>query len=119
MGIPQELADYAVLTGSTVGMSPLKALLWNFLAGTSVVLGVVIINAMDVDDSAVGLLLAFGGGVYVYLAAAECMPKVHQLKLSVKGNLSCLLSFAVGAVLIGLILLDHKHCVPGGGEHAH
>mmetsp|Transcript_52787 Transcript_52787/g.147028 ORF Transcript_52787/g.147028 Transcript_52787/m.147028 type:complete len:483 (+) Transcript_52787:90-1538(+) len=123
--MPQELADYAILTGTTVGMTPVQALILNFVAGLSVILGTVIINASDIDNSVVGLLLAFGGGTYVYLAAVECMPKVHQLKLPLQGRLSCLLSFVVGAILIGLILLDHKHCVPeaadgsGGGGHAH
>jgi len=123
--MPQELADYAILTGTTAGMSMVQALILNFVTGMSVLLGTVIINASEMDDSAVGLLLAFGGGTYVYLAAVECMPKVHQMKVTLQGKLSCLLSFVVGAILIGLILLDHKHCVPeaadgsGGDGHAH
>eukprot|EP00747_Dinoflagellata_sp_TGD_P135081 gnl/TRDRNA2_/TRDRNA2_175417_c5_seq2.p1 gnl/TRDRNA2_/TRDRNA2_175417_c5~~gnl/TRDRNA2_/TRDRNA2_175417_c5_seq2.p1 ORF type:complete len:335 (-),score=67.16 gnl/TRDRNA2_/TRDRNA2_175417_c5_seq2:525-1421(-) len=119
--LPQELADYAVLTGKGVEMTTVQALLINFLTGLSVVLGVIIINASEVDTAAVGLLLSFGGGVYVYIAAVECMPKVHELKLSARTNLLCLLAFTLGAVLIGLILLDHEHCVPddGSGGHAH
>ena len=31
--LPQELADYAVLVGGEVGMSPVRALLANFLVG--------------------------------------------------------------------------------------
>ena len=30
-----------------------------------------------------------------------------------------LASFVLGAVLIGLVLINHEHCVPGGGAHAH
>jgi len=123
---PQELADYAILT-QEAGLKPVIALALNFLAGMSVILGVVIINASDVENSSVGLLLAFGGGTYVYLAASECMPKLYSLQLSAKTNLLCLISFIVGATLIGLILLDHEHCVPdtgsagegGGGGHGH
>jgi len=114
--LPQELADYAILTGAAVKMRPLHALLLNFVAGLSVILGTVVVNASDLDDGVVGLLLALGGGTYVYLAAVECMPKVHQLKLALTGNFLCLFSFVVGAVLIGLILLDHKHCVPDGSD---
>lgn len=115
--LPQELADYAILTGSDVGFTPAAALLWNFLTGLSVVLGTIIVNAAPVSDAVIGLLLAFGGGVYVYLAAVVCMPKLHQLKLSLKENLLGLLAFVLGTVLIGLILLDHKHC--GGDGHDH
>merc|ERR1719464_985838 len=110
--IPQELADYAILTGKSVGMRPPKALFLNFLSGLSVILGVIIVNGSDLKDKDIGLILAFGAGVYVYLGAVECMPKAHQLGLSAKMKLACLLAFIVGAVLIGLILLDHEHCVP-------
>merc|ERR1719336_1462582 len=117
--IPQELADYGVLTGSGVGMSPPIALLTNFLSGLSVLIGVIIINAFDVNDVAVGLLLAFGGGVYMYIAACECVPKIYELKLSAQLQSLCLLAFIIGAVLIGLILLDHEHCAPEGHAHGH
>jgi len=117
--LPQELADYAILTGKSVGLSPKIALLCNFLSGLSVMLGCLIINLADVSNSAVGLLLAFGGGVYVYIAAVECMPRVHRLQLSPKNNGLCLLAFVVGTVIIGLILLDHEHCAPGGHAHGH
>jgi len=114
--VPQELADYAILTGSTVQLKPWKALVFNFLSGLSVVIGVLIINAAEVGNSATGLLLAFGGGVYIYIAAAECMPKVHSLNLPAKTHLACTFCFVIGAVLIGLILLDHEHCTAGGGH---
>jgi len=116
--LPQEMADYAVLTGSSVGLSPPKALLFNFLSGLSVVLGVIIVNMSDVGDSAIGLLLGFGGGTYLYVAAAECLPKVHRLQLPARTHIACLFAFLVGATAIGLILLGHEHCVPDGG-HAH
>mmetsp|Transcript_82543 Transcript_82543/g.191795 ORF Transcript_82543/g.191795 Transcript_82543/m.191795 type:complete len:465 (+) Transcript_82543:57-1451(+) len=118
--VPQELADYAILTGSTVQLKPWKALVFNFLSGLSVVIGVLIINAAEVGNPETGLLLAFGGGVYLYVAAAECMPKVHKLNLPAKTHLLCTFFFVLGAVLIGLILLDHEHCVPEGGDgHGH
>jgi len=123
--LPQELADYAILTSPGVGLTPVKALLLNFLAGLSVILGVIIINVIDLPDSTVGLFLAFGGGTYVYLAAVECMPKVHNPKLPAGVRMLCLLVFIFGTVLIGLILLDHEHCVPdtdepkAAGGHAH
>uniref|UniRef100_A0A7S2P8A9 Uncharacterized protein n=1 Tax=Zooxanthella nutricula TaxID=1333877 RepID=A0A7S2P8A9_9DINO len=108
--LPQGLADYAILTGSLVRMSASWALLLNFLSGLPVIIGVLVMNLSDVADSAVGLLLAFGGGVYLYIAAVECMPKIHRLQLSVQTNGLCLLSFFLGALIIGLILLDHEHC---------
>eukprot|EP00747_Dinoflagellata_sp_TGD_P140365 gnl/TRDRNA2_/TRDRNA2_176001_c0_seq2.p1 gnl/TRDRNA2_/TRDRNA2_176001_c0~~gnl/TRDRNA2_/TRDRNA2_176001_c0_seq2.p1 ORF type:complete len:494 (+),score=92.28 gnl/TRDRNA2_/TRDRNA2_176001_c0_seq2:134-1483(+) len=116
--IPQEVADYAVLT-SMCGLRPAVALVINFLSGLSVVLGTLIINTSDIDNAGVGLLLAFGGGVYLYIAAVECMPRVHNLKLPARLYLVCLFAWLLGAILIGLILLDHEHCVPDDGSGAH
>jgi len=67
--IPQELADYVLLTGPSLLLSPLKALACNFVSGLGVVLGTIIIFATEVDDAATGLLLAFGGGVYLHIGA--------------------------------------------------
>lgn len=82
--LPQELADYAILTGSAVGFTPTQALIYNFVTGLSVVLGVIIINIVPVSDATIGLMLAFGGGVYVYLASVVCMPQVAKLLTSVQ-----------------------------------
>jgi len=114
---PQELADYAILTGSDVGFSPLKALVLNFGTGLSVLLGVLIVQFADVSDAIIGLLLAFGGGTYLYLASVICMPKLQALNLSAGQNLMGLLAFVLGCVLIGLVLLDHQHCSAHGHSH--
>jgi len=110
--IPQEIADYVILTGPRVGVSPLIALVSNFISGLGVLLGTVIVLGADVGDDVVGLLLAFGGGVYIHIGAVECMPKMYAEKLSPLMRVACVASFIFGAVLIGLVLLDHEHCVP-------
>jgi len=116
--LPQELADYAILTGGDVGFTPAAALAWNFGTGLSVLLGALIVQFAEISDSTIGLLLAFGGGTYVYLAATVCMPKISLLKTS-RENIAGLLAFVIGTVLIGLILLDHKHCAAHGHGHGH
>jgi len=110
--LPQEIADYAILTSSQVALHPLKALVANFISGLSVILGAIIIITTEVQDDGIGLLLAFGGGAYLHVAAVDCMPKIYNKNLSLSGRLSCLVAFMIGAILIGLILLDHEHCVP-------
>eukprot|EP00928_Gymnodinium_smaydae_P096979 TRINITY_DN8679_c0_g2_i2.p1 TRINITY_DN8679_c0_g2~~TRINITY_DN8679_c0_g2_i2.p1 ORF type:complete len:471 (-),score=77.04 TRINITY_DN8679_c0_g2_i2:555-1766(-) len=117
--IAQEISDYFVLTGSIAKMRPALALMLNFVSGMGVLLGAIIILAIPVSDAAVGLLLAFGGGVYVHIAATECMPRVYNPQLSGLARLCSLGMFIFGAVAIGLVLLDHKHCVPEGSEGAH
>jgi zinc transporter ZupT len=110
--LAQELADYMVLTGKECRLHPAVALAINFLSGTGVLLGVIIVCASDVGNGDIGLLLAFGGGTYLYIAFVECMPKIqsHEVSSLVRG---CAISlFILGAIAIGLVLLDHEHCVP-------
>jgi zinc transporter ZupT len=123
--LPQEISDYVILTGPGINLSPLMALVWNFLSGLSVILGAIIVNSGDVSQSDIGLLLAFGGGLYLHIAATECMPRIYKEGLSLNVRVASMSAFVLGAVLIGLVLLDHEHCVPasaeggGGGGHHH
>lgn len=115
--LPQELSDYLILTGPQVGLSTLSALIINFCTGLSVILGAVIVLAVDVSSSATGMLLAFGGGIYVQIGCVECMPKMVNSALTPTQKATCVLAFIFGAVLIGLVLLDHEHCIAEGGGH--
>mmetsp|Transcript_63814 Transcript_63814/g.142352 ORF Transcript_63814/g.142352 Transcript_63814/m.142352 type:complete len:95 (+) Transcript_63814:1346-1630(+) len=72
------------------------------------------------SDYLVGMLLAFGGGVYVQIGAAECMPKVYESVQNLQERALCLGTFCLGALAIGLVLLDHQHCsAEGAAGHAH
>jgi len=113
--LAQEVSDYMVLT-TAGGLKPFTALAFNFVSGWSVVLGVIIILAKDVSDLDQGVMLAFGGGVYLQIGATECMSRVHQHASHPKLLFTALLAFACGAIAIGLVLLDHEHC--GGDAHA-
>lgn len=128
--LPQEIADYMILTGPDVALSPIKALACNFVAGLTVILGTIIVMSSEIENRDIGLLLAFGGGTYLHIAATECMPRVYDQNLKLSVRLACMFAFLVGAILIGLVLLDHEHCVPpappgapapapGGHAHGH
>jgi zinc transporter ZupT len=110
--IAQELSDYVVLTGKDCRLKPLVALALNFLSGTGVLLGVIIVLANEVGNGDIGLLLAFGGGTYLYIAFVECMPKLMSDGVSALTRALAIFMFMIGAIAIGLVLLDHEHCVP-------
>eukprot|EP00553_Chaetoceros_curvisetus_P007054 CAMPEP_0204631856 /NCGR_PEP_ID=MMETSP0717-20131115/23654_1 /ASSEMBLY_ACC=CAM_ASM_000666 /TAXON_ID=230516 /ORGANISM="Chaetoceros curvisetus" /LENGTH=99 /DNA_ID=CAMNT_0051649543 /DNA_START=41 /DNA_END=340 /DNA_ORIENTATION=- len=97
----------------------MTALAINFATGLSVILGAVIVIAADVSSVTIGLLLAFGGGVYLQIGCVECMPKMVNPALSPARKGVCILMFIIGAVLIGLVLLDHEHCIADGHDHGH
>lgn len=107
--IAQEVADFFLLT-KHAGLSVIKALILNFSSGLSVVLGGLLILAIDVGDMTIGIILSFSGGVYMYIAASECIPRVDLVVKTTKDRLYSILFFLLGAIPIGLTLLKHDHC---------
>ena len=123
--LAQELGDFFLLTDPAQGnLSIKKALALNAVSGLSILIGAVIVLAQEtVDSKATGMLLAFGGGVYIQVAAGECMPRMYSLAKTPCLRLVSLLVLVIGATAIALVLLDHEHCVPAaaaaaGGAHA-
>jgi zinc transporter ZupT len=111
--IAQEVADYFMLT-RFCNIPPVKALCLNFINGLSVLLGAVMIVAIeDMTDVAIGSILAVSSGVYFYISVAECFPRARQAHKTWRDKQISLLSFACGAVPIGLVLLNHGHCEAG------
>merc|ERR1712216_392922 len=118
--IAQEISDYVVLTDPEQGrLQPWMALSLNFLSGLSVILGVLVILAQDMSNLDVGMILAFGGGVYLQIGAGECMPRVYQSAKTIPLRCLGVFAFFLGALAIGLVLLDHLHCTAGGGHDGH
>mmetsp|Transcript_37631 Transcript_37631/g.44864 ORF Transcript_37631/g.44864 Transcript_37631/m.44864 type:complete len:440 (-) Transcript_37631:278-1597(-) len=107
--VAQEVADFFLLT-KHAGLSVGRALLLNFAAGLSVVVGGLMILGLNINDMAIGVILAFSGGVYTYIAASECLPRVDSVVTNGKDRLYSILFFLLGAIPIGLTLLNHEHC---------
>jgi zinc transporter ZupT len=118
--IAQEISDFVVLTDPKQGaLKPFTALGFNFVSGLSVLLGVIVILSAELSNLDTGMILAYGGGIYLQIAASECMPKIYNAATSVQLRLIGFFAFFVGALAIGLVLLDHKHCEAGGGHEGH
>merc|ERR1740121_557626 len=127
--IPQELADYSLLTGTFGRLPTWKALVFNFLSGITVMIGAIIVTEIDVGNTGIGVILSFGGGVYLHVSAVECVPRMYARGLSNQVRLLSMAMFVFGTIVIGLVLLKHEHCSPptdpgagpaeAGGGHAH
>ena len=93
----------------------------NALSGVSVFIGAAVFLATKPGYGTQGLLLAFSGGVYVYVAATEAAHTFLHKPLSICMKFGVFICFAIGAVAIGLVLLDHEHCSgnEGGSGDAH
>ncbi len=104
--IPQEIGDYGVLlyAGFTKG----KALLYNLIAASTVILGVVLgyfmINYIQHINN---FLLPFAAGGFVYIAMSDLIPELHKEKTLARS----LISFAVVvlALLMMYLLSSHSH----------
>lgn len=120
----QEFGDFFLLVGPG-GLTVVQAVALNFFSGISVMFGAMIYLWTKPGMGTEGILLAFSGGIYTYVACTDAAGEVLNgvIKLSPAKRMGLLACFAVGAIGIGLVLLDHEHCSPkddgSGGGHGH
>jgi len=105
----QEVADFFLLTNQ-VGLSVPLALALNFISGLSVMFGGITVLVVKLSNTEIGVLLAIAGGVYIHIAACECVPRIEAEIKCHTGRFWNLFMIAVGAIPIGLVLMNHKHC---------
>mmetsp|Transcript_8033 Transcript_8033/g.17954 ORF Transcript_8033/g.17954 Transcript_8033/m.17954 type:complete len:503 (+) Transcript_8033:72-1580(+) len=109
--LPQEFGDFVVLIDKG-GMPWVVAAAFNFLSGISAVIGAAIAYDSSVSPQFEGLSLAFGAGVYLFIALTELGPAFLEVKSkNLFMGLLRLFLFALGTVCIGLVLLNHEHCI--------
>ena len=112
--VAQEVADFMVLI--TRGkMSIGAAILLNFISGLSCVIGALVATGGNLTNSSTGVLLGFSGGIYSWIAVGECLSVAVQHAKSWRDVGLYSVSFVIGAVAIGVVLVNHVHC----GDHGH
>jgi zinc transporter ZupT len=107
--ISQEVTDYFLLT-TEGGLSPLAALVINFIGGLSVCLGGIVVFATSVSDMGVGVGLAMACGVYIHISCSEVYPRLRGALNTRLERFVSMLVFVLGVVPLGLVLLNHVHC---------
>eukprot|EP00977_Amphora_coffeiformis_P023080 scaffold12163_cov176-Amphora_coffeaeformis.AAC.19 len=113
--LAQEIADFALLHHHC-GLPVWKAVLFNFVSGFSVMIGALIILSFDMSDQAQGITLAIAAGIYIYIAACECVPRIQAVRQGPKDTMLFIAMFVLGAIPIGLVLLNHEHCEASHGD---
>lgn len=99
--IPQEIADYVVLTKS--GLSKTKAILLNFASGLAAVAGAIIVFALgETVTEYKGVLLGITAGMFLYIAASEIIPDIHHAHHKRGSRLA--IPFIAGVILIASIV---------------
>lgn len=107
--LPQEIADFGILLYA--GLSKKKALLFNFLASLSALLGALVgIIAFAKIDDFQGFAIPFAIGVFIYIAASNLVPELHREKKFLDSTLQLLaVLVGIGIMLLLVLYAPHAH----------
>lgn len=108
--IPQELGDFSILLGK--GMKPRRVLLVNLLSALATVVTALGVYALGGNyDINPAPLLAVAAGFFIYIAASDIIPDIHEQPR--RDGVRSAAMLLVGVVLIGLVISltphDHSH----------
>lgn len=107
--IPHEIADFGVLIGS--GMKKSKALLYNFLSSLTALAGAIGgYYFLTTLQGALPFLLAFSGGMFIYIACSDLIPELNR-DFRKNRNFLQIVPFIAG-VIIMYVMITLLH-----GEH--
>lgn len=97
--IPQEIGDFGVLLHA--GFSKLKALMYNFLASLSTMLGAIVVIALRgaLPEGFIPIALAVIAGNFIYLAASDLMPELKE-KAGAGHTIGQIVLIILGAILV-------------------
>ncbi len=114
--IPQEIGDFSILLGK--GMKPRRVVIVSLVSALATVVAALATYAIgDTAGINPAPLLAVAAGFFIYIAASDIIPDIHE-KPRREGDIQAIM-LIVGVMLIGLVitLTPHTHAEAGHGEH--
>ena len=115
--IPQEIGDFSILLSK--GMRPVRVIIVNLLSAFATVVAALVTYALgDANGFNPAPLLAIAAGFFIYIAASDLIPDIHE-KSRVEGNIQAVM-LLIGVVLIGWIIMstEHSHEQSTGTSHS-
>lgn len=103
--IPQEISDFGLLLGK--GMKPSKVIIINLLSA-----GATLVTAMSVYWLGTGAaiptapLLALTAGFFIYIAASDIIPDIHEQPRKLGTQQAAMLLIGVAVVTIAIAVLE-------------
>lgn len=108
----------------------MQAFAYNFMSALTAVLGTIVILALEdtLSEAQIAIVLLLGAGSFVFIALSELLPEAILVPdaISERGGRAVLLSqarklvsFLIGAIVIGIPLIFDEHCSAGGHSHDH
>jgi zinc and cadmium transporter len=98
--VPQELSDFVILLKG--GYEKKKALLLNFSAAITIVLGALTTYFFAQSGEYIPILLSFAAGNFIYLSLSDLVPELHK-KSSTKETIAKIAMFLIGIALLYFI----------------
>ncbi len=103
--IPQEIADFGVLLHG--GLSKKKALEYNYLSAILAIIGGIVGYFLTSLNGLLSLVVPFAAGTFIYIAAADLIPEIHQREKAWQRRMLHFLMFLIGiGLMMGLLLLE-------------
>lgn len=118
--IPQEIGDFSILLGK--GMKPRNVIIVNLLSALATVVTALITFALgDAHGINPASLLALAAGFFIYVAASDIIPDIHE-KPRQEGNVQALM-LLVGVIVLAVTISatphSHEHEAAGGASTHH
>lgn len=103
--IPQEIADFALLLHA--GFSRTRAIFWNFVSALTAVLGAIVFLAIGQGfENIEPLAAAFTAGAFIYIAAADLVPELHETKHPGRSAIQLIAMLLGIALMFALLMLE-------------
>lgn len=117
--IPQEIGDFGILLAK--GVKPAKVILINVLSASATIVTAVLTFVFGQElFGSPAPLLAIAAGFFLYIAASDIIPDIHERPRDEANRQAAmlLLGVAVLAMVIALTPHDHSHEGHNHGAHA-
>ena len=106
--VPQEIGDMGILLSN--GMRPKRALLINLLSATvTIVVAAAIFLFGSENLAVVPLLLSLAAGFFIYIAASDIIPDIHEKPHKEANTQTIMLLLGVLTLVAITMLLPHAH----------
>lgn len=104
--IPQEIGDFGIMLHK--GLKKGKVLLFNFLSALVAIIGAILAFWLgDSIETVVPIFLAIAAGFFIYIAAADLIPEIHnQEKKTMALTETLLLILGVVVVWLSIVFLE-------------
>ncbi len=107
--IPQEIGDFGILLGK--GMKTSRVLLVNLLSAMATVVTALTVYIVGSDGFLpVPLLLGLTAGMFIYIAASDIIPDIHEKPHKTAARQSVML--LLGVVVVGIAISSLHHLMP-------